>query len=163
QFTTQTVTDPLDPTVDDSPANKLAAVGLLQTQSVTGRFGPLSALCGAEATDAPTQCFLKLALGGCSPLTTGCGSANYAAGTAACALLDCDAIGDVVGGGVVTANYQAQLPNPLPDGNPIQGAWSDPLDPEQQDTLVLETLVVMPEGQAPAAGWPTVLFVHPIT
>src|SRR5690606_23618013 len=97
QFTTQTVTDPLDPTVDDSPANNLATVGLLQTESVTGRFGQLSALCGQEATDAPTQCFLKLALGGCSPLTTGCGAPNYAAGEAACQLLNCAAIGDVVG------------------------------------------------------------------
>lgn len=163
QFTTQTVTDPLDPTVDDSPANNLATVGLLQTESVTGRFGQLSALCGQEATDAPTQCFLKLALGGCSPLTTGCGAPNYAAGEAACQLLNCAAIGDVVGGGVITANYQAQLPNPLTDGAAIQGAWSDPVDPEQQATLVLETLVVMPAGTKPAAGWPTVLFVHPIT
>src|SRR5690606_19786806 len=146
-------------------ASKLASVGLLQSQSVTGKFGALgSGICTTAGELNQTQCFLKLALGGCSPLTTGCGLNNYQDGAIACALLGCAAIGDVVGGGIATANYQMQLPNPLPDGDPVQGAWSDPLDPEQQGSLILETLVVLPTGVSPnIAGWPTVVFAHPIT
>jgi len=163
QFTTQTVTDPLDPMVEGSPASKLASVGILQAQSVTDKFGPYSALCGAEATTAPAQCFLKLALGGCSPLTTGCGVNNYTDGNTACQLLGCADIGDVIGGGIATANYQKQLPNPLTGGKPIQGAWSDPLEPKQQDSLILETLIVVPTGNAPNKGWPTIVFGHPLS
>jgi pimeloyl-ACP methyl ester carboxylesterase len=161
QFTTQTVTDPLDPEVAGSPANTLGSVGLLQPQSVTNKFGPYSALCGAEATTNPAQCFLKLALGGCSPLTTGCGVNNYNAGTQACQLYNCAAIGDIIGGGIATPNYQRQLPNPLGSAVPaVQGAWSDPVDPEAQGTLILETIVVLPAGNPPTRGWPTVVFAH---
>jgi hypothetical protein len=134
---------------------------VLGTASVTGRFGPLAGLlCGAEATTAPTQCFLKLALGGCSPLTTGCGMNNYAAGTQACQLANCAGIGDVLGGGVVTVNYQAQVPNAFDAMKPLQGAWSDPLNPEQQASLTLETLIAMPAGTPPGTGWPVVVFGH---
>jgi len=160
QFTTQTTTDQLDPSVAGSPASKLSTVGVLMTESVTGKFGPYSALCGAEATTAPAQCFLKLALGGCSPLTTGCGTNNYAAGNAACQLYNCAAVGDVIGGGILNANYQTQIDNPFDAKHPIQGAWSDPINPEQQATLTLETIVVLPAGTPPAAGWPTILFSH---
>ncbi len=162
QFTTQTVTDPLDPSVADSPASKLAKVGILQTQSATGRFGAFAtALCGAEATTAPTQCFLKLALGGCSPLTTGCTAANYNAGNQACTLLGCAAIADVVGGGVLNINYQTQLPNAFDAMKPIQGGWSDPVAPEDQGVVTLETLITVPAGNPPMnAGWPVVVFGH---
>jgi len=160
QFTTQTTTDPLDPNSPGSPASKLAKVGVLQPMSVTSKFGPYSALCGAEATTAPTQCFLKLALGGCSPLTTGCGTNNYAQGNAACQLYNCAAIGDVIGGGVLNANYQTQLDNAFDPAKPIQGAWSDPLEPDQQATLTLETIIVLPAGTPPASGWPTIVFSH---
>ena len=160
QFTTQTVTDPLDPTVEDSPASELGEGGLLQAMSVTNKFGPYSALCGTEATTDPAQCFLKLALGGCSPLTTVCGVNNYQAGQAACQLLNCAAVGDVIGAGVLTGNYQMQLPNELTDGEDVQGAWDDPVKPTMQALLLLETIVVLPKGTAPAEGWPTVLFGH---
>jgi hypothetical protein len=163
QFTTQTVTDPLDPMVANSPANKLSSVGILQTQSVTGKFGPFAdALCGTtEATNQPALCFLKLALGGCSPLTTGCSMTNYQAGSAACQLVGCAAVGDVVGGGVLNANYQAQNPNAFDPAKPIQGAWSDPVNPEQQGAVTLETLIVMPPGNSPMNnGWPVIVFGH---
>jgi hypothetical protein len=161
QFTTQTVTDPLDPMVTTSPASKLANVGVLGTMSVTNRFGALGTLlCGAEATTAPTQCFLKLALGGCAPLTTGCGMNNYTAGTAACQLVNCAGIGDVLGGGVVNVNYQAQNPNMFDAAKPLQGAWSDPVNPADQGSITLETLIAMPAGTAPSTGWPVVLFGH---
>jgi pimeloyl-ACP methyl ester carboxylesterase len=161
QFTTQTVTDPVDPTVANSAATKIPGVIVLMTQTATGKFGPYSALCGGEATTAPAQCFLKLALGGCSPLTTGCGTNNYNAGAAACQLVGCAAVGDVVGGGAVNVNFQTQLPNAFDPARPIQGGWSDPVNPEQQSTVTLETLMVIPAGNPPMNnGWPVVVFGH---
>src|SRR5574338_150643 len=162
QFTTQTVTDPLDPTVDGSPANKLGSVGVLQAATVTGKFGPYSAVCGAEATTDPALCFLKLALGGCSPLTTGCGANNYTAGTAACQLLNCAAVGDVIGGGIINTDYQTLVPNTqLAGGASLHGAWSDPVHPQQQTSVTLETIIVMPPGNSPQnAGSPTGVFPH---
>jgi pimeloyl-ACP methyl ester carboxylesterase len=152
--------------VDGSPANNLPLLQVVEVASVTNRFDPLSALlCGAEATTAPAQCFLKLALGGCSPLTTGCSAANYQAGADACAavngeLYHCAEIGDVIGGAVLERNYQLQVPNTFDPTQPIQGPWSDPLHPEPQGTLTLQTLIVMPTGTPPADGWPTVVFAH---
>lgn len=164
QFTTQTVTDPLDPSVAGSPASEVApGAAFLQPASVTNRFGPYMALCGSEATDAPTQCFLKLALGGCSPLTTGCTAANYAAGATACQLYSCAAIGDVIGAGVLDTDYQVQRPNPLPGGAPLRGAWNDPVHPDPQGMVLLETIIVVPAGTPPANGWPTVQFSHGLT
>ena len=161
QFTTQTVTDPLDAMVADSPASKLSPAAILAVQSVTGRFGPYSAVCGAEATTSPTQCFLKLALGGCSPLTTGCGTNNYTAGSQACQLVNCAAIGDVLGGGAMNVNYQTQVPNAFDAAKPIQGGWSDPVKPEQQGSVTLEMLITMPNGIPPQNnGWPVIVFGH---
>jgi pimeloyl-ACP methyl ester carboxylesterase len=161
QFTTQTVTDPLDPMAAGSPASQLSPAAILQTQTATGKFGPFSAACGAEATTAPTQCFLKLALGGCSPLTTGCGTDNYMAGTTACQLVNCAAIADVVGGGVINVNYQLQVANAFDPAKPIQGGWSDPVKPEQQGSVTLETLIAIPAGTPPMNnGWPVIVFGH---
>ena len=161
QFTTQTTTDPLNPMVAGSPASMLASVGVLNPMSITGKFGALSAICTGQGETNQTQCFLKLALGGCAPLTTGCGVNNYQAGNAACQLFDCAAVGDVIGGGILTANYQQQLPNAFDPNKPLQGPWTDPVHPEQQATLTLETLVVIPTGVSPMNnGWPVVVFGH---
>jgi dienelactone hydrolase len=162
QFTTQTVTDPLDPMVEGSPASKLASVGILQLQTVTGKFLTIGqTICTAKNETNPTQCFLKLALGGCNPLTTGCAESNFDAGAQACQLLNCAEIGNVLGGGIGTVNYQSQLPNPFDAAKPIQGAWSDPTEPAQQASLILETLVTIPPGTSPMNnGWPVVVFGH---
>ncbi|HEY5945960.1 MAG TPA: hypothetical protein VIV40_10745 [Kofleriaceae bacterium] len=160
QFTTQTVTNPLDPMVAGSPASKLSTVGILQAASVTGKFGPYSALC-TDAGETSATCFMKLALGGCSPLTTGCGTNNYAAGSTACGLYGCAAIGDIIGGGIFNINYQTQVPNSYDMAKPIQGAWSDPVNPEQQAPVALETIIVVPAGNPPMNnGWPTVVYAH---
>jgi hypothetical protein len=162
QFTTQTTTDPLDPMVTGSPASKLATVGILQLGSATGRFGAIgTSICTTRAETNPTQCFLKLALGGCNPLTTGCGLPNYDAGAQACALYNCAAVGDVLGGGILNANYQAQLPNAFDAAKPIQGAWSNPVTPEQQATVTLEAVITVPTGNPPMnGGWPVIIFGH---
>ncbi|HEY5920767.1 MAG TPA: hypothetical protein VIV11_03810 [Kofleriaceae bacterium] len=168
QFTTQTLTDPLDPAIADSPSGKLANNGLLLVSTVTGRFGPYSALCGMEATMAPAQCFLKLALGGCSPLTTGCTATHYATGNAICQSFGCQNVGDVQGGGLGQTIYQQPMAtNPLPGGAPIPGPWGDPIKPEAATwpaTSVngrpLETLIVIPNSPAPPDGYPTIVFGH---
>ena len=166
QFTTQTTTDPLDPSV----ANSLAAN--LPTQpfamgpgTVTNRFGALgTSICNDPSLPTPetnqTQCFLKLALGGCNPLTTGCSVANYNVGNATCAALGCASIGDVLGGGVVQTVFQTPMPNPLAGGATIPGPWPDPILPTVQASAGLEVLIVVPPGAAPATGWPVVVFGH---
>ncbi|HTL36335.1 MAG TPA: hypothetical protein VL326_24550 [Kofleriaceae bacterium] len=178
QFTTQTTTDPLDPAVTGSPAQKLSTTGfLLAPASQTGKFGALgSAICGAQvpAEGNQTQCFLKLALGGCDPLGVGCGApaANnpyYNKGAAACSFYGCVAVGDVLGTGIGTVNYQQQLPNAWANAakKPLQGAWSDPLNPETQASMVLETLITLPDpnvvGPMPTNGWPVIIYGHGLT
>jgi pimeloyl-ACP methyl ester carboxylesterase len=163
QFTTQTTTDPLDQSVTGSPANLLPAAGLVQDSvtSVTGKFGPYAGLCTAAGETNATQCFLKLALGGCSPLTTGCDAANYNAGQTICdTIASCNQVGDVLGGGLGQLGFQTLGPNPLAGGAMIPGAWSDPVHPEMQSSLALETLITLPASAPPATGYPTVIFGH---
>jgi pimeloyl-ACP methyl ester carboxylesterase len=87
---------------------------------------------------------------------------NYTAGTQACQLYNCAAVGDIIGGGILNADYQTQKPNTqLTDGAPLHGAWTDPVKPEQQATVTLETILVMPAGNSPQNnGWPTIVFAH---
>jgi len=161
-FTTQTTTDPLDPGVTGSVAAGLSSAAFVAgPSSVTGKFSTLGAtLCGNAGETNQTQCFLKLALGGCSPLTTGCTSANYDDGNSKCAALGCTAIGDVLGGGILEMVFQVPGPNPLAGGAMIPGAWSDPIKPMAQTSPPLEILMVVPTGNAPPQGWPTVVFGH---
>jgi dienelactone hydrolase len=164
-FTTQTIIDPLDPTVAGSPANKLPASGFASgpVGPIGGTaFGPAAALCAGS--DTPAECFLKLALGGCSPLTTGCSAANYTVGAGACGtppagIYDCSAVGALYSGVIVTDNYQAQLDN---NGSSVklQGPWSDPVHPMKTGDLPLQTYIAVPTGAAPATGWPVVIFGH---
>lgn len=165
RFTTQTVTDPLDPAVATSPAGKLGMGGfIIPPMSVIGRFGQVgSTLCTANAEVNQTQCFLKLALGGCDPLGVGCTQANYTKGQNACALYGCAAIADVLGTAVGNVNYQTQLTNAFNAQKPLQGAWSDPINPEPQGGLALETLIGIPQGTMPANGWPVVVYGHGLT
>ena len=174
QFTTQTTTDPLDPTVADSPASKLGTTGFLQNpSSQTGLFdqagpGLGTAICTANGETDPTQCFLKLALGGCDPAGVGCGTptANnpfFVKGATACQIFGCAAIADVQGTAFGQVNYQMQLPNSFSATSPLQGAWSDPVHPEQQGQLILKTLIVIPKGTPPTAGWPVVIYGHGLT
>lgn len=162
-FTTQTTTDQLDRSVATSPAAMLPTTGFAVQPSPLD-FGPAAALCGQEALDDPTQCFLKLALGGCAPLTTGCTAENYATGNALCAsVFACAAVGGVFGGAIGTINFQTQLPNPTPGLPPLQGPWSDPVNPMPQESLALETVATVPAGPPPAGGWPVVVFGHGVT
>jgi hypothetical protein len=179
QFTTQTVTDQLDPSVTGSVASKLSVQGFFvdpSTANTVAKFAPLFGICNANGqlttTDAEkAQCFLKLALGGCDPQGVGCdlgnalNNANYTAGAGACQLYGCAAIGNVFGGAIGTTNYQQQLANPWTNANKksLQGAWTDPVNPESQGALILETLVTVPMGATPPDGWPVIIYGHGLT
>jgi pimeloyl-ACP methyl ester carboxylesterase len=157
-FTTQTITDPLNPLKEGSPAASLPVSDFLVDPTALS-FGPYMALCtGGESA---AECAMKLALGGCSPATTGCSVANYNAGNVACGgIYACAAVGNVLVGAIGTTNYQKQIPNPTAGLPTKQGAWSDPIHPAAQGSLALQTLVMTPTGTAPADGWPVVVFGH---
>jgi pimeloyl-ACP methyl ester carboxylesterase len=112
---------------------------------------------------------LKLALGGCDPLGVGCGLENpgaspfYAKGAQACQVYNCAAIGDVLGGAITSTNYQTPETNTFDPTKPLQGPWSDPVNPASQGPLVLETLVVVPASTMPTGGWPVVIYGHGLT
>jgi pimeloyl-ACP methyl ester carboxylesterase len=169
-YTTQTVTDPLDPNVPGSPASAVASTpGFLGLQSVVCDIGPACPN-GYDRTAEPysqcpggddnTQCFLKISLAVGSGAT---GAAIYPTGNQICGQVGCAAIGDVLGGVLVSTQYQQPLPNPLAGGAPIPGQWSDPLAPTEQGGEQIQALVFIPASPAPATGWPTVVFGHGLT
>ncbi|MEP6864200.1 MAG: hypothetical protein ABJE66_26505 [Deltaproteobacteria bacterium] len=169
-YTTQTVTDPLDPNVPGSPASAVSSTtGFLGLQSVVCDVGPTCPN-GYDRTAEPysqclagddnTQCFLKISLAVGSGAT---GAAIYPTGNAICGQVGCAAIGDVLGGVLISTQYQQPLPNPLAGGAPIPGQWSDPIAPTEQGGEQLQALVFIPASPAPAAGWPTVVFGHGLT
>ncbi|MGE0548315.1 MAG: hypothetical protein AB7O24_21320 [Kofleriaceae bacterium] len=175
EFTTQTVTDPLDPTVVGSPASKVAAQPLIGMQSMTCDYDattcPLGierstapyVLCdpagGGPGTDTNTQCMLKIALGVASGAE---GMAIYPAGNAACAAVGCAAVGDIVGGLLSSTSYQADVANSFDADQPIPGAWSDPVHPTEVKQQLISVLAIIPATTAPTTGYPTVVFGHPL-
>lgn len=147
EFTTQTTTDPLDPTVTGSLASVIETVPtdfkkLQQTHSITG--------------GATGEQFLRAVL----PANT----CNADGGP-----LPCQAVGDVIGGGLLSKQYQEGTDNPLagdcslPDklGCKIPGQFKDnPVNPPAQGMEIVETLVVTPAAPCPATGCPVVVFGH---
>ncbi|MGE0866995.1 MAG: hypothetical protein AB7P03_00425 [Kofleriaceae bacterium] len=173
-FNTQTVTDPLDPSVMDSPASKVADQPLAGVSSLTcdldaktcplgiDRAMPPYVLCdpagGGPGGDNNTQCMLKIALGIASGAE---GAAIYPAGTAACAAVGCAAIGDIIAGVLSSQQYQAPIPNAFDPAHPIPGAWTDPVHPAAQHAELISVLAMIPAAAAPSTGYPTVVFGHP--
>jgi len=171
EFNTQTTTDPLDSAVAGSPASSPTALPLLGNQSQAALAAARSgvfAQCIADDPISDTECFLRIVLGG----------GNYAVGKATCAAAGCAAINDVLGSIMLSKQYQIDVPNTLYTGTgslPIPGAWNDPVSP----TVVHDTgnanplandvqaqvsaLILIPQGVAPAGGFPTVIFQHGIT
>ena len=147
EFNTQTTTEPLDPTVADSPASKVGASPLLQVASITG---------GATAEQ-----FLIAVLPANSCSAQG-------------GPLPCDEVSAVLGGGLGSPSYQTQrtaIVTPPPRGGgmppygpnfggPIPGAWGDPVNPTAVRSEIIGTLILMPKTACPAAGCPTVIFQH---
>ncbi len=150
EFTTQTTTQPLDPTVALSPASTLLDGAPAVMHEVT---------CATPGTCTPadTQAFLR---------------ASYAAaglGNNVCQSdggpIPCQAVAQVMGGLLASQSYQTHSPNPLGAAfNDVPGAWSDPIAPMKQGTPdQLQTLVFVPAGTMPTNGWPVIVFGHGLT
>ena len=144
EFTTQTVTDVLDPTVAGSPASKIVG-GTLPNASQDGGdaqaylHAVFTQLTGSDQCQQPYQSFP-----GNGPLP-------------------CQGIAQVRGGLLSAANYQTALPNPLAGGNPIPGAFTDPVHPTKVSDVTLQVAIFVPVGTAPTGGWPTLVFGHGVT
>ena len=153
EFTTQTVTGPLDPAVAGSPAAALDATTPIPNP-LSILSGPI-AQCAAVGLPAPctAEDFIDKSLpGACTK------SGGY---------LPCNAVGDIevsvgaAGGGLASASYQQLTPNPGGTQlNSVPGQWSDPLHPTKVSTAKLDTLIFVPAAAAPATGYPTVVFGH---
>ena len=175
KFTTQTVTDPLDPSVAGSPAAMIPAAGFLAqpvsaSQLLPVRFGAnAKAICEANNENDDTQCFIKLGLGGCDPNGVGCGAATagnafFAKGAYVCAnLYNCSTIGNILATRIVNTSYQKALPNQFDTQHPLQGPWSDPVHPQSQGGVDLDTIMGVPTGAMPAGGWPVIVYGHGLT
>ena len=141
EFNTQTVTDPLDPTVTGSLAANIDKTPLF---GVSSQLPP-----GATAEQ-----FLQSRL---PP-----GSCAVDGGS-----LPCQAVGDVIGGLLSAANYQTETPpkvtttstNPN-EGGPLPGAWSDPYNPAKQGDRGIAVLGMLPATPPPANGYPVIVFGH---
>jgi dienelactone hydrolase len=134
EFTTQTTTKQLDPTVTDSPAGMIEATRLQ---------GMGSALPGGVT---PEQYL----------------SAPSRLGAATCGAIGCSSIGAIAGGLVIAPQYQVDMPNPA-GFSPIPGQWDDPIHPTKTMDEQIQVVAFLPdEAQIPmpAAGWPTLVFGH---
>ena len=143
EFTTQTLTDPLDPTVAGSPASEIATSPIAAITSVPPQLG------------LTVRDFLCIQVYGIPPPP---GNPNYDAQcTATCNQTGCAAVGDIAAGGVTYKNYQQATPGPI---NPIPGPWNDPYHPTNAADDLLRVLIVYPATPPPAAGYPTIIFGH---
>ena len=188
EFTTQTTTDPLDPTVTGSPANMITTDGITAANGTSGPF-PLSDIAGttgssprqsypfkicddgvpgmASTEPSSTQCFLKLVIGGAASGTNGLGCMSaaecrtpYLVGSSVCTSLGCAAIGKVLQGYTLSRQYQATSPNPLDPTKPIPGQWSDPVNPAYVASAPLQTFIFMPRQVPPSGKVPVAVFQH---
>jgi hypothetical protein len=152
-FNTQTTTDPLDPGTPGSPAATLATSMLFGTRSVPA--------------GTPVPC----------DATNGCSAFMTAVAGLPCGSLPCNAVGDILGTGLIqgASMYQVQTPNAFLPTMPIPGPWTDPYMPTSQGPWqktgaapagVLEVIAFVPNptvvsgGVTPPNGWPTVVFGH---
>jgi alpha-beta hydrolase superfamily lysophospholipase len=154
-FNTQTTTDPLDPTVAGTPAANIGTGPLVGVTSLTANidranppFNQCDAAMPAETDNA--QCFLKISLGG--------KTFDYDTGNAVCAQIGCAAVKDVLGGALLSKDYQQELLNPLSGGQPVPGPWSDAVHPALVKTATIPVFIIVPLDAIPAAG--TVVFGH---
>ena len=141
EFSTQTVTDPLDPTVTGSLANAIDKAPLF---GVSSQLPP--GVTGEQFLQA------KLPAGAC----------QVDGGS-----LPCQAVGDVIGGLLSATNYQVDQPakitttSPMPNmGGPIPGAFNDPYKPTKVGDRGILVLGMLPATPAPANGYPVIVFGH---
>lgn len=174
EFKTQTVTDPLDPTVATSPAAMVntmpltgPADGVPVPVSITGAAANRAAYpfqaCNEGTPTEPnnTQCYLKMALGGGLSCTTtaACGMA-YAVGHATCTAVGCAAVGDVLAGRLRSKQYQTERPNAADAAKPIPGPWNHPVTPTVVKEELISVLITIPAAAPPATGYNTAIYQH---
>lgn len=130
-FNTATVTDPLDPTAAMSVASRIPDRAFAGFQAVSGAGNG--------------EAFLTAALP-----------------SGSCSLLPCNAVADVAGAAFFSDNYQQGTTNPLSGGAPVPGAWADPVAPDAatSNPEQIATIIMVPKGTMPTAGWPVVIFGH---
>lgn len=148
EFNTQTTTDPLDKAVTGSPASMIPDASVLL----------------GNATQVPQGATAEQLLRQILP-----GRCNADNGP-----LPCQAVGDILGSGLISRQYQIEKPNPLtapicgpmndqPCG-PIPGPWGDPRTPELVKNETIGAIVFVPVAQtcpnADTAGCPTIIFQH---
>jgi hypothetical protein len=134
EFTTQSTTTPLDPTLPGSPAASASALPLQSWSSI-----PASAGVNAET-------YLVGILG-----------------SDACLVAGCDQVGDILAGRLVSPNFQTSTTNPLAGGAMVPGPWSDPVTPTRIGDKSLTAIAFVPAGGAPLGGYPTIVFGHGMT
>ncbi len=150
EFTTQTVTDTLDPTVVGSPANAIVAAVPPVIEDVRGPaqtvlHGAFISLFGSDQCQQPDTAANPAFVGG-GPIP-------------------CQAIGHIDAALIISPQYQTDTPNPLAGGNPVPGPFNDPIKPTAiHAAYQLQALLVVPDpavvGPMPAGGWPTLVFGH---
>lgn len=164
EFRTQTTTDPLDPSVPNSPAAAVPSTPLTAVVSLTdnlNRNAPPFVLCdpagGGPGGDTNAVCFLKISLGAAAGAT---GAAIYPTGNALCAAAGCAAVGNVVSGILTSAQYQAEVQNAFDVTKPIPGQWNDPVHPTKVKDEAIQLFGFLPAAPPPAGGYKFVVFGH---
>lgn len=168
EFNTQTTTDPLDPTVADSPAMKVPSAAPIKLGSLTAtidRATPPYVLCdpagGGPGTDDNVQCFLKIALGSAACQQPGCPASQvYSTGSATCASVHCENVDEVLGGEFNSPQYTTETDNPLAGGDKIPGAWNDPNRPAKVRDEKIGFIAIVPAAAAPTSGFPVAVYGH---
>ncbi|MBC7978368.1 MAG: hypothetical protein H7138_25565 [Myxococcales bacterium] len=130
-FNTQS-TDALDPAVAESPAAKVAKRPLQGTATIL----PVGVTPAQFLTSRGVPC-----AGG----------------------VPCAAVGDIVAGGLLSSSYQTDTANPLgvAGGPPVPGPWNNPTRPTVVHAdVAIGFLAAVPAAEAPAAGYPVVVFGH---
>jgi dienelactone hydrolase len=148
EFNTQTVTDPLDPSV----------TGSLAAMAKTQKLGLVHSVTGGATGEQFLQS--RLPAGSC---------------TVDGGAIPCNAVGDVIGGLLNATSYQQVMPakitttSPNPnEGGPIPGAWNDPIHPTKTDDTPIAVFGMTPcvgappcpATEVPAAGWPVIIYGH---
>ncbi|HEY4175940.1 MAG TPA: hypothetical protein VGM90_03880 [Kofleriaceae bacterium] len=166
EFKTQTVTDPLDPSVADSAAAQLGnpvPAGLVSLTCTMGASCPAGINRGAQpysqcqAGDTNAFCFMAVALGSVAGAPA---NLLYATGAGLCAAAGCSNIGDVFAGAMPAKQFQVLKDNPFDAAHKIPGPWSDPIHPTMQSTENIGFLAFVPAVAKPVTGYPTVIFGH---
>ena len=164
EVTTQTTTDPLDPTIAGSPANVQSNTRFLAVAGGTIANVLSVATEAAAATGQPLQCTTGQ---GCKAFLDAVVYSKLGTACAPAGPFNCTAVGEVYGAGLPTVPFQTPTTNAFDATRPIAGQWTDPVNPMPQtgwpamsNLTILETLAFIPSGTAPAAGWPVVVFGH---